>query len=326
VNVLVVSSYPPRHCGIGAYAHADVERLRGQGHRVVVLSPPDGDGDHRVAFTGGRPFFAAARLGRGFDEILVHFQPRLYYPARRPVSKVMTSVGLLWLVLRRPQTRLLVHEADPPRPRWRPDYLILRAVFGRAVLRLHTQAERFALEREYGVEVRAELVPHTAAVELHASMTRDAARARLGIDPDERILLCAGFLHPAKGYDRAVRAFAAAAPHARLVVIGSVRDATPDNLRFERELRELCASTPGVTLVDDYVSDEDFDTWILAADRLILPYTRAFSSGALARAQRLGTRAIVADVGGLAEQAGPTDVVFADDAQLVDLLRDPAAG
>jgi hypothetical protein len=57
-----------------------------------------------------------------------------------------------------------------------------------------------------------------------------------------------------------------------------------------------------------------------AADLVVLPYRRSWSSGALARAQRLGTPAAVAGVGGLAEQAGPNDVVFRTDQELVSLL------
>jgi hypothetical protein len=48
---------------------------------------------------------------------------------------------------------------------------------------------------------------------------------------------------------------------------------------------------------------------------------RAWSSGALARAQKLGTPAFVAAVGGLAEQAGPGDAVFRNDGELVGLLQ-----
>lgn len=55
-------------------------------------------------------------------------------------------------------------------------------------------------------------------------------------------------------------------------------------------------ATSSVTLIEEYVSDEDFDMWIVAADVLLLPYRRAWSSGALARARLLGTRSIVSSV------------------------------
>ncbi len=319
-----MSSYPPRRCGIGAYARAQVERLRAGGHEVVVLSPPDGDGDVRLPFLGGRPFVRAARIGGSFDRIIVHFQPRLYYRPRAPLSKVATSLALAWLVLRRPATEILVHEADPPRPAWRPDYVALRPAFARARLLFHTEAERRALERAYRVRARAALVAHTDGVRVHASPTPDEARRHLGIEGDGRVLLCAGFLHPSKGFERAVRAFAAAGSPGRLFVVGSVRDPTPENLTYARELRALCEATPGVSFLERYVSDEDFDRWIAAADLFVLPYRQAWSSGALARARALGTPALVSAVGGLAEQAGPGDRVFETDEELVGLLRSAA--
>ncbi len=322
MKTVVVSSYPPRHCGIGAYAHASVGRLRERGEEVVVVSPPDGDGDVKVNPFGGRPFLRAARVAGKDDRVIVHFQPSLYYRPRAPVSKVMTSLALLWLVLRRPRTRILVHEADPPRPSWRPDYVVLRLVFARAHLLFHTEAERRGLEAAYRVHAPAEVVPHTEGVEIHGRLSRGEARERIGVAGEEPVLLCPGFLHPDKGSERAVIAFAEAGSRGRLFIVGSVRDRTPRNLAYADELRALCARTPRVELVEDYVADADFDAWIVAADVVVLPYRRAFSSGALARARTLGTPAFVADVGGLAEQAGPDDATFATDEELVALMRD----
>ena len=138
----------------------------------------------------------------------------------------------------------------------------------------------------------------------------------------EPLLVCAGFLHPWKGFDRAVRAFAASEGPGRLVIVGSVRDAVPANIDYAAELRRLVDATDGVTLLEAFQSDEDFDAWVSAADRLILPYTRAWSSGALARARLLGTPAIVSAVGGLVEQVGPEDEVVRSDDEL--RRRDPA--
>jgi glycosyltransferase involved in cell wall biosynthesis len=108
------------------------------------------------------------------------------------------------------------------------------------------------------------------------------------------------------------------------VVLGSVRDGEPANTRYARSLRELCERTPGAALIEGYVSDEDFDAWIEAADRLLLPYRRSWSSGALARARRLGTAAIVSRTGGLPEQAGPSGAVFETDEELRSLLAQAA--
>ena len=330
MRILVVSSYPPRRCGIGAYARDQVARLRSEGHEVTVLSPPDGDGDVKAPFVGGRGLHAAATIGRRYDRIVVHFQPALYYRPRAPISKVTTSLCLLELVLRRRrEVELLIHEADPPKL-WRPDYLLLRLAFRLArTVSFHTAAEREALERDYRVKVRGNLVPHVVATVAHPS--KEEARRRLGLEQRAPMYLCAGFLQPSKGFDRAVEAFSrAGANGSALYVLGSVRDATPENVRYARSLAERCRTVSGVTMVDRFVPDDEFDLWVVAADWVVLPYRRSWSSGILARAHALGTPAIVAGVGGLAEQADEHDVVVREDGELDQAFaagpRAPAGG
>jgi len=129
--------------------------------------------------------------------------------------------------------------------------------------------------------------------------------------------LAAGFVHPYKGLDRAIQAFRGPG---RLVVLGSVKDRTPENDRYEGELRRAANGRPEIELRLGYVDDPTFDAWIAAADGIVLPYRRSWSSGVLARAQLLGTPAVVSDVGGLAEQAGPEDIVVRDDEELGDAM------
>jgi glycosyltransferase involved in cell wall biosynthesis len=321
-RVLVVSSYPPRHCGIGAYAAAQVERLRAAGDAVVVLSPPDGDGDVRVPFVGGAALRRAASIGEPFDRIVVHYETGVWFRPRSPVTHVLTAASLLWLALRRRRLQIVVHEAHTPPSLLRPDYALLRLAFARAALRFHSRAERSAFEAAYRVRTRAAIVQHTDGVVVHASMSRAEARARLGLEVDGPLFVCAGFLQPDKGFDRAVRAFAAAGSSGRLVVLGSIRNATEENVRYAADLRALAARSENVEMLERYVADEDFDAWVTAADVFVLPYSRAWSSGALARAQRLGTPALVADAGGLAEQAGERDRVFRTDDELAELMRE----
>jgi glycosyltransferase involved in cell wall biosynthesis/multidrug transporter EmrE-like cation transporter len=301
-----------------------VTRLRSAGHEVTVLSPPDGDGDVRVPFFGGRPFFRAARMGRRFDRIVVHFQPSLYYRPRRPLSKVMTSLALWWLAMRRPQTELVVHEADQP-VRWRPDYALLRLAFARAGrVWFHTKTEQDVLEQRYRIRVRGGQVSQTVAT---AHVTKAEARRALGLEPRAEwpVFVCPGFLHPGKGFDRAVEAFAALGDSGALYIVGSVREPTPENLAHAEALQARCREVPGVTLVEGYQTDEDFDRWVGAADWVVLPYRRSWSSGVLARAQAVGTPAIVSAVGGLAEQAAERDMVFEDDEGLVRAMKEAAA-
>jgi glycosyltransferase involved in cell wall biosynthesis len=317
VRILVVSSYPPRRCGIGSYAAAQVARLRSEGHEVTVLSPPDGDGDVRVPFDGGRPFRLAVALSRPQDRVIVHFQPALYYRPRASLSKMRTSWALLRLCRRRPRAELLIHEADPP-VRWRPDYALLGRAFAASPLLLfHTERERRQLEDWYGVRVRARLVDHREGIRIAGRRSREEARRLLGLPQDEVLFVSPGFLHPDKGLERAV---AAAAGAGRLCIVGSVKDRTVRNLVYAAGLRALAERADGAELVERYLDEEELDTWVAAADAVVLPYLRSWSSGALARAQALGTPAVVTAVGGLPEQASAADVVVEDDEGLAEAL------
>lgn len=322
-RILIVSSFPPRQCGIGAYAAAQVERLRAQNHEVKVLSPPDGNGDVRVSFTGGRPFVAAARMASRFDRVVVHFEPGLYFRPRAPLSKMGTSLLLLWLVVRRRQTEILIHELHPPRW-WRPDdVLLVAALWATPVLLFHTALELETFRTSFRFRGRARLVPHGDGVAIHGPRSRREARHRLGIGGNEILVVCPGFLHPDKGVERAVEAYRRGGK-GRLCIVGSVRDPTPSNLAYAERIRRLAEATPGVELIDGFLDDWTFDAWIAAADAVVLPYRRSWSSGVLARAQAIGTPAIVAAVGGLPEQAAEADVLVGDDEQLVAAIADVA--
>ena len=322
VRVLLVGPYPPRRCGIGRYAAAQAERLRADGDSVVVLSPPDGNGEVRTPFVGGAALRRAASLGARFDRIIVHYETGIWFRPRSPVTHVLTAASLLWLVLRWPCVEIVVHEAQTPPSLLRPDYALLRLAFARATLRFHSRAERAAFESAYRVRTRAAIIDHTQGVAVQTAMTRDGARARLGLDVAGPLFVCAGFIQPDKGFERAIRAFAAAGSHGQLAIVGSVRDPTDERLRYVAELRTTAARSDHVTIVERFVDDEEFEAWVTAADVFVLPYRRAWSSGALARAQRLGTPAFVSDVGGLAEQAGARDRVFRTDDELAALMRE----
>ena len=324
MRVLLVAPYPPMRDGIGPYARDQVERLRAGGDQVEVISPPGGAGERRAAFRGGRAAWVAAREGRRFDRIVLHFQPSLWYAPHRALSKVATSVALVWLALRRGRRlELVVHEADPPKL-WRPDYALLRQVFLMAArCTFHSEAEWRSLEREYHVRVRGRVAQHR--IDAVAAVDRAEARRRLGLEAPGVLFVCLGFVQASKGYDRAVEAFARAGiPGARLVVAGSVRDHDPEAERYARALGRRIDGVDGAVFVERYLSDDEFDLWLAAADRVVLPYRRAWSSGVLARAHALGVPAIVAGIGGLAEQAGADDVIVDDDGALEGAMRGAA--
>ena len=207
MRIAIVSPYPPRHCGIGAYALVQSTRLRAEGHTVTVISPPDGDGDVRIPFANGREFREAARRGASFDRIIIHFQPGLHYRpgATAALSKIRSSLGLHALVRSRQQTEILVHEAPRPK-RWRPgSHDPASSLRPRATPLPHERRARGVRTGLSDAGSRPDVRSPRWGPRRRTS-DRDAARRHLGLDPSEPLLVCAGFLHPWKAFDRAVRA------------------------------------------------------------------------------------------------------------------------
>ena len=154
-----------------------------------------------------------------------------------------------------------------------------------ARITVHTESERDQLARAYDVpRDRIEVVEHGAHFEPRTTATHAEARAQLQLPDDAFVFLSIGFIQPHKGFDRAVRAFGdLAARGCRLEIVGSVRTDDHDYQVYLDDLRALVEATPGVTLHEGYVSDEQFDTWIVAADTLVLPYRLIWSSGVVER-------------------------------------------
>jgi glycosyltransferase involved in cell wall biosynthesis len=190
-------------------------------------------------------------------------------------------------------------------------------------MRFHTRAEWSALESAYGVTVRGSVIPHLVHPAI-AGADRDEARRALGIDAGGPVFVIPGFIQPSKGIDRALPAFQGGGS-ARLWIVGSVRDRTSENDAYIELLRRRTEQEIRMRLIEQFLGDEEFDRWIVAADWVLLPYRTSWSSGVLARAHALRTPAMVTAVGGLVEQAGDDDVVVPNDDEAIRRAIDEAA-
>jgi glycosyltransferase involved in cell wall biosynthesis len=193
-----------------------------------------------------------------------------------------------------------------------------------AAITVHTDEERRRFVDAFGVDAaKVSVVDHGGSFVRRTALDCEGARRRLGIPADETMFLSIGFIQPHKGFDRAVRAFAALdASGARLDVVGSVRVEEPAFVAYLSELRALVAATPGAHLHEGYVGDERFDEWIVACDAVVLPYRYIWSSGVLERARLYGRPVVATRVGGLEHQAtGGAAVLVDDDDALVAAMR-----
>ena len=325
----MLSHYPPMHGGIAAYADQLTESLRQQGNEVTVASPEPSDADLVLDVRARGAGTRLASLAREHDRLIVQFHPEMLGPAGTSRLKRATALRRLVAGMRAaPSCEVCIHEVDYGEGPLAP---LLRAVARRVwkladSITVHTERERSDFAKAFRVEPdRIRVVSQGAHMLRRVRDDRTEARAALNVPEDEALLLAIGILQPNKGFDRAIGAFARLAPkQARLYVLGSIRPEDSTGSGYLAELRRLAEGTPGVELRAGYLSDEQFDRWIVAADALVLPYRRGWSSNVMERGLLYERPVIMSRVGGMAEQG--TDranvTLVGDDDELEDALRE----
>jgi glycosyltransferase involved in cell wall biosynthesis len=350
VKILVVSPYPPVRDGIGAYAVQQVRALRREGHEVEVCSPWPSAAHHHLPLQGPKGAKALRKLMAGFDRVIVHFHPDVFYvDPSTPTSRISTGTALASAFKSGPPVEIRLHEVDR---RWasaaeqveassRSGFVAdrifeqaaraSRAVFQAAdEITVHVpEHERMMIDQFRVPAANVRLVDHGEDFTRRVADDQAGARASLGLPVDGHVFVCIGFIQPHKGFDRAATAFRGLADQgASLHIVGSVRHDDPNAVDHQRELEALEAQVPGVHLHLGFVSDEAFDRWIVAADTVVLPYRHIWSSSVAERARLYGRPVIATRVGGLADQIGehPGNVVVDDNAGLVAAMAAAVGG
>jgi glycosyltransferase involved in cell wall biosynthesis len=328
----MVTPYPPVRDGIAAYALQAVADLRSAGHEVEVLSPAPSAAHHHLDLKGPRGALALAKRVRSYDRVIVQFHPDFFYPlGSEGTSRALESLALAVPFGLARDLEVLVHEIDYSRGRrigvaaaaerllWRtPDRIVV-----------HTEMERADMAQGFGIpRRRIEVEAHGGHFRKHVHVSRAEARAELNLPDEAFVFLAIGFIQPHKGFDRAIKAFAGLSDAGcRLDVVGSVRVEEPEYLAHLEELRRLSAAIPGTHLHEAYVTDAEFDRWLVAADTVVLPYRVIWSSGVLERAALYDRPIIATRVGGLADQAADRGgiTIVDDDTGLAAAMRRAAS-
>lgn len=127
---------------------------------------------------------------------------------------------------------------------------------------------------------------------------RGPARHRLGIDPEQRLVLFAGRLQPHKGPDIAIEALAHLPSDVRLVVVGGPSGAGLEHPEALADLAVRLGVADRVTFLPP-VAQSQLADWYVAADVVCVPsHSESFGLVAL-EAQACGTPVVAAAVGGL---------------------------
>ena len=131
-------------------------------------------------------------------------------------------------------------------------------------------------------------------------LDRTAARRRLGLPEEARVLLFFGLVRPYKGLDLLLEAFQSLADaDARLHLLVAGEFYEPPG-KYEPRLGQLRQANR-LTLHDRFIPNERVADYFTAADAVVLPYRSATQSGIVPLAYAMGRGVVASRVGGVPE-------------------------
>lgn len=261
------------------------------------------------------------------------FRPNLviyYYVMQPALDRFLFSL----LRLRKHKTILAVHDVTP---------FVSEVMVSKAYCRLYQSVPeiltfgayaRNELVTKYGIDsakvhnifLAVECPPETGIDE------KNLARTRLGLAMDAPIILCFGQIKQNKGLEYLLQGFSMVTkefPEARLIVAG--RPWKVDMTPF-LDLAGRLGIMNQTVFRSEFIPEEDAREYMIAADLLVLPYTRLYQSAVLPFACSYGRPVVATTVGSITEiiedgntgyLVPPCNAVALGKAML-EALRDPS--
>lgn len=324
MKVVILSSFPPTKCGIGSYADQQAQTLRKQGHKVLCFNI------HVLNQTGWRKADVRDLIEfvREADKLVIHYQRGLFYSevGIPGLKSIVPYRAILPVLEESAYTEVIVHENYSPylTPFVKTQKGLVERFFSKIdTAFLHTKHEL----HQFQIPVKSkEVLSPDAFYQKFTNKTKAQVRKEFGFRGPVKLFLASGFYHPGKGFERLVQTFlhlhesGELGENAHLLVITSDREG---NFKNEISRLELLASdSPRVKVTNRYVSDEEFDEWIVASDFVVVPYTYGFTSSLLGRAKIHGRPAIVSALPALKQQATADDIIFEGDDDLAQIIKE----
>ncbi|HRO45842.1 glycosyltransferase [Agriterribacter sp.] len=186
----------------------------------------------------------------------------------------------------------------------RPGDTAFTRYFLKAVDAFITMSEKVLADlRMIEFKKTARFVPHPLYDNFGEKISKEAARHKLGLNKNDRIVLFFGFIRKYKGFDILLDAMKIVkekvsvqiAPPVKLLVAGEFYE---DSKPYLRQIKDNDIEDV-LILKTDFVPDSEVKYYLCAADVVIQPYRNATQSGVTPLAYHFETPMIITNVGGL---------------------------
>jgi glycosyltransferase involved in cell wall biosynthesis len=208
---------------------------------------------------------------------------------------------LLISKLRRKKLVVTVHNVLPHENKYIGWFMTLFIVLLADRLIVHCNRNLRKMIQLYPVKLnKISVIPHGPLSPLQRSnISSEEARKRLGLRPDEKIILFFGNIREYKGLDvllHSLKIVKQHVPRCRLLIVGTPWTSFSS---YEKLIKTLKLEE-AIIMKLRYIPDEEVELYFMASDIVVLPY-KSFesSSGIAALAINFSKPIIVTDVGGL---------------------------
>jgi glycosyltransferase involved in cell wall biosynthesis len=243
------------------------------------------------------------RTGSTFNPFS-YFSSALRFRCEKPTVFVtsywmtfMAPMMVLWTYFlpRKTKKIAIVHNLNPHEKRFFDRWfnrIFLGAYDGFVVLSASVQQEVLRLKPA----AKIALIPHPPYETECAPISKEEARAQLGLDPHKKTLLFFGLIRPYKGLSELIAAFGLLDGNYQLLIAGEVYGSSAT---YESALTAL--PFENWKFDNRYIADSEVASYFAAADLVVLPYLSATQSGVRAMALSQQRAVLCTNVGGLAE-------------------------
>ena len=205
-------------------------------------------------------------------------------------------IYLISLFQSREKNVLICHNVLPHERRW-IDVPLSKLVFSRM--------SHFIVHAEKELEMLKKMIPGArASLGFHprysfftANRSIEDIRSKYDIDGDRKILLYFGYVRPYKGLEYLIQSMSSILESrpVHLFIVGEIWEGKQEYLA----LIDRLGLNECITVIDEYVPDEEVGNYFEAADLVILPYVSATQSGIAKIAFSFAKPVITTRVGGL---------------------------
>jgi glycosyltransferase involved in cell wall biosynthesis len=332
-NLRVVFYNPSAHGGICHYTHQLADNLASLGVDATILTSEGYELEHLNRTFTLKMLFRKSRIKNLAAKFItqvptsVFFNRRVDSNGRNPIDRPALLlhrpdvIHIQWLIDRSEDYKFIrllkrlgfttvytVHDLLPQEAEAHPDYDVIRKIY-RTVDAIIVHAERHKTEiiSVFGVDSsKVHVIPHGSNGLFYAKnpISKEIARKELDISPAQKVILFFGIIKRYKGLEYLVEAFQEIkkeVDNALLLVVGSIYDGDSEGFKYYSRLIDKLRTRDDVICVPDYVRFEKIGQYFCAADVVVLPYTKTYTSGILLTAYAAGRPTVVTDTGALSE-------------------------